>query len=154
MNGKMKTAKILLLFLIPVFLIFVIISASLYMIAERSAAEVENVSVTVISSSAHSGGSSDDSLDVRVLLDGKEYELLGVRKNQLSVYAAGKTVDAYLLDGKLYSSQSGAVGSTGDHRVYSFLFGITYLLAFAILGVAVFYIQYKIKIKQNAQNTP
>lgn len=147
-NPKKSFTKKIVILLWVLFLIAVPTTVALWFAMDRSEQDYEEVKVTVLSAetdkvtvkSKYGSKSTTDFYKINVDYNGKTYDL----ENAHDTYSfrEGKTVTAYLSNGRLFANIEGVKTSTPIATVYFvFLFG-----SFALLFAALIYTG---KLKQN-----
>lgn len=125
---------------IILWIIFVVCLATtigLWFAMNNSNPEFEEVKVTVVSAETtqvvnKNTGSRTTFYDVKVRYNGEVYDLGNA--HSVYEYPEGKTVKAYLSNGKLYADEAGVKTSTPVATIYFvFLFGTFGLLFFAAM---------------------
>ena len=121
-----------------IFVACLVITVVLWFAMNRSNPEFEEVKVTVVSSETEQivnrkTGSRTNIYKVKVRYDGETHDLHNPHNTYM--YPEGKSVTAYLANGKLYANEEGVKSSTPVATVYFiFLFG-----TFGMLFVALTY---------------
>lgn len=117
------------------FVVCVIATVGLWFKMNSAELEYEEVSAVVISSTTkqvrnRKNGTTYNTYEVKVEYDGEEYKLENV--HSAASYSKGRTVKAYLSDGRLFVNVEGVKTSTPIAIVYfCFLFGSFGLLMWA-----------------------